>query len=107
MKRKFTDSELMEVETKTSRYSQLSQKASDNLNAYIKLYSKGNGIVIKSGLLPDCLKTDLEYIRLRNKYQLLFSELRRLNKLYSKQLKELHEIKRQNLTTLKPYNNEN
>ena len=107
MKRKFTDSELMEVETKTSHYSQLSQKASDNLNAYIKLYSKGNGIVIKSGLLPDCLKTDLEYIRLRNKYQLLFSELRRLNKLYSKQLKELHEIKRQNLTTLKPYNNEN
>ena len=99
MKRKFTDSELREVETKTSYYNQLSQKASENLNCYIKLYSERNGINIKSGLLPDCITKDSEYIRLRDKFRFLFSESRLLNKLYAKQLKELHEIKRQNLTT--------
>ena len=107
MKRKFTDSELMEVETKTSHYNELSQKASENLNAYIRLYSERNRLTITSGLLPVCITKDLEYIRLRYKFRFLFSELRRLNKLYSKQIKELHEIKRQNLTALKPYNNEN
>lgn len=99
MKRKFTDSELKEAEIRTSHYNELSQKASANLNAYIELYCEKNGIVMLNGLIPDCLRKEAEYIRLREKFRFLFSELRKANKLYSKQLKELHEIKRQNLTT--------
>ena len=96
VKRKFTDAYLQSVQTQKDYYNNVNERDSDNLNAYIRLYLERTGLNAPSGLLPDVLRAESEYKRLKTQFYSSFANLRAFNTQYRKELKELHEIERVN-----------
>src|SRR5574344_1233047 len=95
MKRKFTDEHLQNVQVQADYYRNVNQRDSDNLNAYIRLYLERNGLEAPAGLLPDVLRSEPEFKRLKSIFEKSWANMRSFNGANLKEFKEIHLLKKQ------------